>query len=105
MILTQVLAQTLDNATAEFERAIRSILSDTRSLPGCVRSDWFRDPDIPGRYVILGEFESMEHFLAYRRSPVVARIGREILPLLKDKPEFQHYDARLFEQGPVAAHS
>ncbi|MGH7718118.1 MAG: putative quinol monooxygenase [Gemmatimonadaceae bacterium] len=69
------------------------------SSTSVLRSEWCRDPESPGRYVIHGEFESMQHFREYRRSHVVARIGGELLPLLKGTPEFQHYEARVFEQS------
>lgn len=93
------MAEPKDGSADELERALRGILADARKLPGCVRSEWYRDPEGDGRYVMHGEFDGMEAFAEYRQSEVVARIGSEFLPLLASEPEFRHYEARVFESG------
>lgn len=93
MIVTYVAVQTRENAGSEFEHVIREIQADVRQLPGCVRNEWFRDPETPHRYVMYGEFETRAHFQDYLNSPLVQRIQHELIPLLTAPPEFKHYEA------------
>ncbi|GIK65590.1 MAG: hypothetical protein BroJett018_33840 [Chloroflexota bacterium] len=97
MIVIYVAVNTQDHTAAEFERIIREIQADVRQMEGCVKNEWFCDPDIPLRYVMYGEFDSPATFEKYLNSAIVKRIGDELMPLLAAPPEFKHYSAAIFD--------
>lgn len=97
MIVVYVAVKTKADAAGTFERILSEIQADVRQMPGCVRNEWYPDPASPRRYVSYGEFDTLEHFEAYLRSPAVERIGAELLPLLEGPPDFRHYNAALID--------
>ena len=97
-VLVVVTVRPKRESVREFERAIDDVIASARTLPGCLRYDWFRSPD-SSNVLAFAEFESEEAFAAYRSGPVVQRIGREILPLLDGRPRFRHYHATVLEEG------
>lgn len=97
MIVAYVAVRTRPDSSREFERVIREIQRDVLQMAGCVKNEWYRHPDLPNRYVMYGEFETHEHFQHYLKSPMVERIGAELIPLLEAPPEFKHYEATAFE--------
>jgi quinol monooxygenase YgiN len=99
VILTYVIADTDPAESSRFEATLRSITADARALDGCLANEWYRHPDVPGRYIVHGAFETAEHFQAYLQSAVVQRIGNELRPLLREKPRFRHYEAHVLEQS------
>jgi quinol monooxygenase YgiN len=99
MIVVYVSVQTKAQAANEFERIIREIQADIRTLTGCVKNEWFRVPDVARRYVMYGEFASRKDFEAYLNSAIVKRIGDELIPLLDAPPEFKHYEAVILESS------
>ena len=97
MIVAYVAVKTKEQAASEFERIIREIQADVRQMTGCVKNEWYRDPDAPQRYVMYGEFDAHENFEKYLKSPIVTRIASELMPLLVTPPEFKHYDATIID--------
>jgi quinol monooxygenase YgiN len=97
MIVVYVAVKTKENVTREFERIMDEIQGDVRRMTGCMKNEWFRDAKAERRYVMYGEFDTHENFDAYLNSPIVKRIGAEIMPLLESPPEFKHYEATAFD--------
>jgi len=97
MIVAYVSVNTRENAASDFERIIREIQIEVRKMEGCVKNEWYHDPDAPRRYVMYGEFDTHEHFEKYLASPMVKRIGDELMPLLAAPPEFKHYSATILD--------
>ena len=97
MILIYVRVQTAQELRDTFERTLRDVVGAARQSAGCLKYQWYREPDSHSGYVIYGEFSSRQHFEDYLRSDVVRRIGEELMPLLSAEPEFKHYEATLFE--------
>jgi len=97
MIVIYVAVTTKSDTAAEFERVISEIQRDVRTMAGCVKQEWYRDAEIPQRYLVYGEFDSQENFDSYLSSNVVKRIGTDVMPLLEGPPEFRHYSATLLE--------
>jgi quinol monooxygenase YgiN len=97
MIVVYVAVKTRDGQERKFEHIIDDIQAQVRQMTGCVKYEWFRDLYTAGRYVVYGEFESREHFDTYLKSPIVERIGAELIPLLDGQPAFKHYHASEFD--------
>jgi len=97
MILIHVSVQTKKGVAGEFERTLREVVDDARKTAGCLKYEWYRVPDSPQRYVILGEFDAKENFATYLSSAVVKRIGAELIPLLDAPPAFKHYEATILK--------
>ncbi|MCS7484095.1 antibiotic biosynthesis monooxygenase family protein [Umezawaea endophytica] len=53
-----------------FERAYAEVTSKVADVPGHLGDQLLRDHDEPERYVLLSEWESTEHFLAWEDAPV-----------------------------------
>ena len=83
----------------KFETTLRDIVVRARQVNGCLKYQWFINPDDDGNYIIYGEFDTEESFLMYKKSDVVLNIGKHLLPLIKEKPTFKHFKTQLFEQG------
>jgi quinol monooxygenase YgiN len=95
MIVAYVSVKTKENTASDFERLIHEIQSAIRNMTGCVKNEWYRDPQTPLRYIVYGEFDTRENFENYLNSAVVKRIGDELIPLLAAPPEFKHYSATI----------
>jgi len=83
----------------KFTTNLMDIVSGARQIKGCLKYQWFINPDDNNNYIIYGEFDTEENFSRYKKSDVVSNIGKLLLPLLKEKPNFKHFRTRLFEQG------
>lgn len=99
MIVVHVSVQTKDGMNTEFAKRISEIQADILKLQGCVRNEWYSHPASPLRFVMYGEFDSLESFEAYLQSQAVKRIGAELMPLLAVPPDFRHYEAKLLEEN------
>lgn len=98
-IVIYVSATVLPENKEIFETTLTDIVSNARQVIGCLKYQWFVNPDDNNNYIIYGEFDSQENFALYRKSEVVSMIGKHLLPLLKDKPSFKHFRTETFEQG------
>lgn len=89
----------LQGDKGEFEINLKQVMNAAKAVKGCLKYQWFINPDDNSNYIIYGEFDSQENFALYRKSGVVQMIGKQLLPLLKDKPRFKHFHAETFEEG------
>jgi quinol monooxygenase YgiN len=89
----------LSETKEKFMTNLVDIVYMARRIKGCLRYQWFINPDDSNNYIIFGEFDTEENFSLYRKSDVVQNIGKVLLPLLKEKPNFKHFRTQLFEKG------
>jgi quinol monooxygenase YgiN len=87
-----------ENVT-RLEELLGEVVAEARQLPGCLRYEWYRSPDVERERVVCVEFESDEAFAEYRKGPVVKKIGEQLMPLLEARPSFKHFSATVLEQG------
>lgn len=64
----------------QFEAAFRLVRRRVATVTGHVREDLLRDVDTPGRYLLVGEWTSREHFVRWLRSPVHDQMTAEVRP-------------------------
>jgi quinol monooxygenase YgiN len=81
------------------EQLLRQVVTEARQLPGCVRYDWYRSPDVEREMFVYAEFDSDEAFAQYRKGPVVKKIGEQLIPLVETRPSFKHFSATVLEQS------
>jgi quinol monooxygenase YgiN len=96
LIIIYVAVRPTPTTVTTFEQTLRQVVDEARNTAGCLRYEWYRDPDAPLRYTIYGEFDTGENFANYLASAVVQRIGAELLPLLDAPPAFKHFEATMF---------
>jgi heme-degrading monooxygenase HmoA len=53
----------------EFERTFADVAGKVRDTPGLLANILLRDPQKPGSYIVVSEWESREHFLAWEDVP------------------------------------
>jgi len=99
VVVIQVSVKAKADEAMRFERVLREVVAQARDVSGCSRYDWYRSPDAEREVFVYGEFESEEVFSAYRKGPVVKRIGEQLFPLLETRPSFKHFRATVLEQG------
>ena len=99
MIVVQVSARAKPGNVQRLEEALRQVTGEARRLPGCLRYDWFRSPDVEREVFVYAEFDSDEAFREYRKGPVVKTIAEQLIPLLETRPSFKHLNATVLEQG------
>jgi quinol monooxygenase YgiN len=99
VIVVQVSVRAKPENIRRFEELLRQVVLEVRELPGCLRYDWYRSPDVAGENFVYAEFESDETFGQYRRGPVVKKIGEQLIPLLEAPPSFKHLRATVMEHG------
>jgi quinol monooxygenase YgiN len=99
VIVVQVSVQAKAENVERTEQLLREVVAEARQLPGCIRYDWYRAPDVAREIFIYAEFESDEAFAEYRKGPVVKKIGTELIPLLAARPSFKHFGATILEQS------
>jgi quinol monooxygenase YgiN len=97
MVVIHVSARVKDETVTNFEQRLREVVEDARRTAGCLKYEWYRDPDISNHFIIYGEFDAEDNFEAYLKSSVVERIGEELMPLLEGEPQFKHYQATVLE--------
>jgi heme oxygenase (mycobilin-producing) len=60
----------VDPADAErFERTFADVADKVRETPGLTANILLRDEGTPGSYIVVSEWESKEHFLAWEDVP------------------------------------
>jgi quinol monooxygenase YgiN len=82
----------------KFETNLKHVIDAAKDVKGCLKYQWLINPDDKSNYIIYGEFDTQKNFALYRKSQVVEMIGKQLLPLLKDKPRFKHFQAETFEE-------
>jgi quinol monooxygenase YgiN len=94
-----VSVQVLPENKAKIETVLTGIVTRARQLKGCLKYQWFVNPEDIYNYIAFAEFDSEENFALYRKSEIISMIGKQIVPLLKQKPAFKHFRTEIFEQG------
>lgn len=70
MILEHALLPVLPGREAEFEDALVEALPVIRSMPGCLRAEVTRCQEQPSTYLLLVEWETLQHHTeGFRGSP------------------------------------
>ena len=64
MVVIHVSVRVKDETVPNFELSLREIVEDARCTPGCLKYEWYRDPDISNHFIIYGEFDSEDNFRA-----------------------------------------
>lgn len=99
MVVIQVSIKATEESEERLEQVLREVVAQARVVAGCRRYDWYRSPDAERELFVYAEFESEDAFAAYRKGPVVKKIGEQLLPLLEARPSFKHFRATVLEQG------
>lgn len=99
MVIIIVKALVRQENISLFEERLVSVSNAALQLEGCNMYEWYKDPQEEGSYTIFGEFQSLNHFRAYKKSPVVEMIVNQVIPLTIVKPKFKHFQGEIFEQG------
>ncbi len=76
-----------------------NIVSLAKQEKGCLKYQWFVNPDNENNFIIYGEFDTKENFLLYRKSEIIQMIGQQLLPLVNGRPSFKHIRGEIFEDG------
>lgn len=66
-----------------------------RALPGCVDYRFCEDVTSPNRILLYEEWTDRDSFEAYKSSPLFAKAGAAIRPLLAEPPQSAYYDSTL----------
>jgi quinol monooxygenase YgiN len=99
VIVAQVSVRAKPGNVERLEQLLRQVVTEARQLPGCVRYDWYRSPDVEREMFVYAEFDSDEAFAQYRKGPVVKKIGEQLIPLVETRPSFKHFSATVLEQS------
>ena len=99
MVVIHISAKVMDGEETNFEQRLRAVVADARQTPGCLKYEWYRVPDVSNHFIIYGEFDSEDHCHAYLKSPIIQRIGEELIPLIDGGPVFKHFRASILEEG------
>lgn len=82
-----------------FEERLTSVCHAALELEGCSSYQWHKHLQEKTEYMVYGEFQSMKHFIEYKKSPVVEMIVDQVIPLTVAKPRFKHFQGEIFEQS------
>jgi heme-degrading monooxygenase HmoA len=87
-----VFADVEPEAGPAFEEAYREVTARMKGTPGLICDELLRDPDRPGRYVLVSEWESSERFLAWEDAPGHREITVPMRPYWSGRFERRIYD-------------
>jgi len=95
-VIVTALFPTKADASDNFYKTLVSVLPETREYDGCIRVTPHRDLDDPAKVLLIEEWESREHYLAYLQWRVETGLLEAIGPLLAGEPVTNFYSN---EQG------
>ena len=98
-----VFAQIKPGFEEAFEAGWAEIDREVSKTPGYIRSELLRRTDRPSSYVLLSEWESREHFLAWEDRPVHRGTTTPIRPYWDGMPERVIYDIAVRNQSDGAS--
>ena len=98
-----VFAQIKPGFEEAFEAGWADIDREVSKTPGYIRSELLRRTDRPSSYVLLSEWESREHFLAWEDRPVHRGTTTPIRPYWDGMPERVIYDIAVRNQSDGAS--
>lgn len=75
-----VFAEIQKGREAAFESAYRTVTAAVSGTPGHIRDELLRDPEYPGHYILLSEWESAEAFRAWEDAPIHRELTTPMRP-------------------------
>jgi heme-degrading monooxygenase HmoA len=104
-IRVMVFATIAPEQADRFEAAYLQVTERMRGTPGLLRDELLHDADRPGTYVLLGEWESEEHFRSWESAAGHQEISAPMRPFWTGRAERRIYRlaARLEETEPAVA--
>lgn len=100
MVLEHAVLDVTAGEEAQFEEAFAEAQSLVRSSPGFRSLRLERCIESPSRYLLLVEWERLEdHLEGFRGSPAFQE-WRRLLHRFYGPPVIQHYESRVFLDGP-----
>jgi heme-degrading monooxygenase HmoA len=87
-----VFASVDDANAAQFESAYAEVTRKVAGTPGHIRDELLKDESEPGRYILLSEWASREHFLAWEDAPVHREVTTPMRPYWAGRVERKIYD-------------
>lgn len=69
-VRVMVFASIREGEYDQFEAAYAEVTRKVKGTPGHYRDELLRNPDKPGSYVLLSEWESRERFLEWENDPI-----------------------------------
>jgi quinol monooxygenase YgiN len=85
-VIVTALFPTKVEASENFFNTLVSVLPDTRTFDGCISVTPHRDLDDASRILLIEEWESREHYLAYLQWRVETGLIDAISPMLSSDP-------------------
>lgn len=87
-------------SAADRERVLQRLAADAaavRAMPGCLAFVPFADPTAADRLGVMHEWTSAEEFGRYAASPLFARFGADVRPLMAAPPISRRFAATLVD--------
>jgi heme oxygenase (mycobilin-producing) len=69
-VRVMVFAKIREGDEAPFEAAYAEVTRKVKGTEGHLRDELLRDPEEPGSYILLSEWESRERFLGWENDPI-----------------------------------
>jgi quinol monooxygenase YgiN len=60
VIVVQVSVRAKPGNVERLEQLLRQVVTEARQLPGCVRYEWYRSPEVEPEMFVYAEFDSDE---------------------------------------------
>ncbi len=76
----------------EFKSLLKDLLPDTRAFEGCLSVDVYQGQDVPGRIVLVEDWESKGHQQRYQDWRDETGIADTVGPFLAGEPQFNYFD-------------
>ena len=92
-VTVTVLFPTKIEESDNFHKTLVSVLPETRKYDGCISVTPHRDLDDPAKVLLIEEWESREHYLAYFRWRVETGLLDVIGPMLAGEPATSFYSS------------
>ncbi|WP_433429230.1 antibiotic biosynthesis monooxygenase family protein [Nonomuraea sp. CA-141351] len=82
-----------------FEQAYSEVANKVAGTPGHIRDELLLDGSRPGGYILLSEWESKEHFLAWEDAPIHKETTTPMRPYWAGRVERRIYPVRATANG------
>lgn len=90
-VIVTALFPTKTEASDNFYETLVSVLPETRNYEGCISVTPHRDLDDAAKILLIEEWESREHYLAYLQWRVDTGLLEAIGPMLAGEPVTSFY--------------
>ena len=99
-----VFAKIKEGDEDKFEKAYAEVTAKVKGTKGHIADELLRRTDEPGSYILLSEWESKEHFLAWEDAPIHMNTTTPMRPYWAGRVERVIYDvAHTIKQEATAA--